>query len=512
MKEIYSKTNYFFKALAIIFIIIAGNNSAKVAVQHFPTQDSCVFISGGFHLLQGKVLYKEIWDHKPPMVFLLNAAALKFKSQSIHSIWFMERLFAIIAAMLLLCILHLILKDFWVSFFGSIMYLSVFYSPQIFDGGNLSEEYGAFFVIIGILFSILSIEIKKNKNNIQYIYFFNFMSGLFFSLAVFTKEPFILSSIIWFVYQCDLFQGVVKKSLKRGGAFLVGAFVPAILFFIYLAVNSALVDWFDVFSYSFYNQETSFNTLMFRICHDLILFPNNKLLNTSPLFFFLCSIAVISILDRNFLIKYRYIAVFLLAGFIFDNIGSLISSREYNHYKMQVVPSLILLSSIGLKFIISNTLKQEYKCKLGKLAFLFIFFLIISKPNIEYYYKNFGADIKTITKTKISEYILRQKNNADSIWAPSYPYINVETGLTSPSKYIYILKHLFINTRYTTREQKIKFAKEAIIKSPPSYIYATDDTLKLCDLDIYAKENYVLTGKKSGKKFLLIHKDLKLGK
>ena len=64
-------------------------------VTHQPLYaDQGVFTSGAMHVLRGRVLYKDICDHKPPMIYVINAASLWLGDGSRSTIWLVERFFA----------------------------------------------------------------------------------------------------------------------------------------------------------------------------------------------------------------------------------------------------------------------------------------------------------------------------------------------------------------------------------------------------------------------------------
>ncbi len=44
----------------------------------------------GSRILNGELPYREIWDHKPPVVFYLNALGLLIKNNSGWGIWLIE--------------------------------------------------------------------------------------------------------------------------------------------------------------------------------------------------------------------------------------------------------------------------------------------------------------------------------------------------------------------------------------------------------------------------------------
>ena len=124
-----------------------------------------------------------------------------------------------------------------------------FFNPVIFQGGNLTEEYATLFLLMGILFAvagkycsfnpllaspILGEECNRapsdSERNPQYPILYNnilfLLSGLVFSLCVFTKEPYLFSVIPWFLYTVFPSNKEWKKSFIHGLFFAQAHWFP----------------------------------------------------------------------------------------------------------------------------------------------------------------------------------------------------------------------------------------------------------------------------------------------
>ena len=98
-----------------------------------PAFDSSVFSGAARHMMDGRVLYKDIWDHKPPMVYLINLGALKFYGPTLNSIHYVERIFSIAGAVAMFFVVWGIFKKRWLAFITALFYLLHMYYPYIFD-------------------------------------------------------------------------------------------------------------------------------------------------------------------------------------------------------------------------------------------------------------------------------------------------------------------------------------------------------------------------------------------
>ena len=159
--------------------------------------DSGVFASSARHLLAGKVLYRDIFDHKPPLVHFIDAMALGFGDGTIDSIRFAERIFAVAGVLLFYFITLLAFGSRAISFVSTLAFHLHFYHPSVFEGGNLTEEYGSVFALAGMLFALLARNARGGNFRFPMLCS---LSGMSFSLAALTKEPFLFTAIPWFFF------------------------------------------------------------------------------------------------------------------------------------------------------------------------------------------------------------------------------------------------------------------------------------------------------------------------
>ena len=77
MKEkIFNKKNlyYVFLFVVVIFLSLVGLNSSPLN-KGITQNDSAVFQIMGKGMIEGQVIYKDLFDHKGPIMYLINAIA-----------------------------------------------------------------------------------------------------------------------------------------------------------------------------------------------------------------------------------------------------------------------------------------------------------------------------------------------------------------------------------------------------------------------------------------------------
>lgn len=480
-----SKAAVFFLVLVISVLAWRSINYVSGAAID---QDSGVFSSGGFFLLEGETIYKNFWDHKPPMVHFLNAAAMAIGGRSINSVRMMERCFAVFGGLSFFFIVYLLLKNVWLSFFSSLFYVMYFFRPGLLENGNLTEEYGAAFVLGGILFAVISNETKA------FSFVSNFISGTFFSAAFFMKEPFLFSAIPWFLYLILYKDRIIRNVFMRAFVFISGAVLVFAVILFYLIINSAFKNWIDVLS---------FNRVYVSMANEIFTIPkrislnyrqvNSRIFRTTFIAGLFAFAGLFSVLQWSFVKKYKYLPLLLISFFVMDFCGTMIAAKAYGHYYLQLAASYILLGVIGVEFLLSAFKKS----RLVQLTFVLAVLMSFSVDRHIYreYKKYLMMPSEKVTPDKIAEYIKANGSQEDTIWITSGKFSRyyIESERLSPTKYYYMADHFFVDTYLDTAEEKIEGIKEDLRRNPPKFIVTGINNVKIvkrAGIQDWIDENY----------------------
>jgi 4-amino-4-deoxy-L-arabinose transferase-like glycosyltransferase len=142
------------------------------SIQQTPGRDSGMFLYIGQQLLEGKTLYRDLWDHKPPLIFLVEVVGLALGSGGLWGIWALQLLFVSMAAFFCL----IILTDVFGGFTGTAASVAALLTLKIvLHGGNLTEEYALPFQF-GALVSFL--KSRQSKNPLVMALFAGILVGL----------------------------------------------------------------------------------------------------------------------------------------------------------------------------------------------------------------------------------------------------------------------------------------------------------------------------------------------
>ena len=131
-------------ALAIVFSLIfyTCNTPLGPAIG----SDNAMYLTMGTALAQGYAPYKDIFDHKGPLLFILQTIPQLFSSGYLTVTVFMQEVLFLWACLLVLARMARRLNVSALAV--QLVYLAVY--ARLTDGGNLTEEYTNLFTLIGL--------------------------------------------------------------------------------------------------------------------------------------------------------------------------------------------------------------------------------------------------------------------------------------------------------------------------------------------------------------------------
>lgn len=444
----------------LLFVGLLGFRSVHLGGR--AATDSGVFAGIGVHLLHGKALYRDAWDHKPPMIYLLNALALGIGDGTLNSIRTLERIGGAFLAVVAFGVIWLGFASRSIAGAATVALLALFYHHDVLEGGNLTEEYASVFLLLGILSCL--------KVGTGWTLLKSYGSGLFFSLAVFTKEPFLISSFPWFV--CMLYFARARWALCLAGYF-AGVLTTALSMTAYLVCTGAFGAWMDVLSFNVHNSAAMADLSLHRKMHLNVLFASESLFSNSWATLGAGVIGILGLFNRGFLRQHAGLPLFVAIAFFMDFYATSLSGRGYGHYYLQLVPSFVLLAASGMSYV--RYLLQD--CRLGRIPILLpalfpALFMVIDLPTGRAWFESLFAKRTQAGRQPAGEFIRSHTGPDDTIWVSSGHVSNyyVETGRLSPTKYLAPFPHVFINTMASTAEEKKDLVRGDLFAAPPKYV------------------------------------------
>lgn len=211
--------------------------------------DSSVFNTTAMMMRNGHMLYRDLFEHKGPLVYLIDCAGQMIASY--QGVWFLEWIFLTIALIFMYKMATLVCKK---RYAAVIILAALFLLKGFYQHGNLVEEYAVCFIAVS-LFIFVDYFLNRRISRLRLIVC-GFCMG-----AVLLLRPNMIS--LWIVMCIAVFVRVILekdyKSLRTFIIFfLLGMAIIMLPIGIWLFCNDALIPCFKdyiVFNFKYTNRE-----------------------------------------------------------------------------------------------------------------------------------------------------------------------------------------------------------------------------------------------------------------
>jgi hypothetical protein len=230
--------------LFILSLILAVLLPYSPLSQSLPSRDSGVFLYTGWRVLQGEIPYLQVWDHKPPVIYYLDALGLWLWPDSVWGVWLVEVAALWLAAWVGYSLLKRIYGLFPAVFISFLWLFSAFY---LLAGGNLTTEYA-----LPFQFSLLWLfYLAENRPRYGWPGFF---LGAISALLFFTRQNAVALPVAIGVYL--LLSRISQRDLRRLRddllVILAGGMLVTGIIIVYFGMKGALPAFWDTaFLYNF---------------------------------------------------------------------------------------------------------------------------------------------------------------------------------------------------------------------------------------------------------------------
>jgi len=408
----------------------------------------------GIALRHGRLLYRDIWDNKPPLLYLLYSL---FNSDQ-----FAVRLASLIFGVATIIAFFYLSKKLFsnnkIIFLTTALFALLFGLPLL-EGNIANAENFMLLPIISAGLLILKL-IEKKTPNAKYLFF----SGVLLSLASLFKivSLFDFAALFTFVAILNAPKDIKRISTKEIKVLLplaLGFIIPHLATFLFFVLKGDTRPFI----------QASFLQNVGYVGYGNKFFIPQGLLIIKLLVLF--SFSLFIFLKR---FKLSTSSIFVLLWFAFSLFNAFFAGRPYTHYLLVLLPSFCLL--VGL--IIQDAKLRKFTA----LLFLISLFLILKNFNYYgktiYYYQNFISfltnhksvysyriffDAKTPRDYEIVSFIKSHTKSSDSIflWGNN-AQVYAMTGKLPPGRYA-VAYHItgykdgIENTQNGIAKEKLKF-------------------------------------------------------
>ena len=444
----------------------------------FTYADEGIYLTLGQALRKGLVLYRDIHDNKPPMLYLIAALGENFTAyRLIHFFWSFATIFIFYK-----------LSQFLFSknkraIIISTSVFAILTSLHTFESNIANAENFMILPIITAFYLILP-EISQNHFGKRW-----FAAGVLFSLAVLFKVPAIFDFAAAIVLLFLIDQKRSTSSTIQSLVFsLLGFLLPIFITILYFASQNALPQYLS----------TAFSQ---NLPYLSSWGGSNVKMGGLPLILIGRALIVFLIVILLFLFRKNFslTAKLVITWFSFSLFAALLSSRPYPHYLIQVLPSF----SLAFGFFAFDKIKKWLKSIPVFLGLTFVLTFISFRfwyyPNLPYlvnfYQFAFGIKSRQDYFSNFDKQALSLYEAAAFIKTHTSPQEKIFIWGTEPS--IYALSHRLPVGRYTVSYHIIDFngyqeTMMALTNNPPRWLIKTqDEKTPFPQLQEFIEDNYV---------------------
>lgn len=431
--------------------------------------DEGVYQTLGAAIRSGRLLYRDIFDNKPPLLYLLYSV--------LDSDQFATKMASLIFGLLSILVFFFLAKKLFtpsvhgskIHYYSTIVFALFFGLPLIEGNIANAENFMQLPILVACLLIVNQIQTATHRKFHSEKLFF--IAGFLVSIAFLFKVVaiFDLAALIVFVIIASLHQRLPLKNinhiLNKIVPLAFGFAIPIISTALFFLINGALIDFL---------QATFVQNIGYVGYGNKFLAPHSLLFLKSILLF----IFVLFIFKIRKLLSLT--TIFILIWFAFSVFNAFFSERPFPHYLLVLLPSFSLM--LGLMF---------WDKKYQKIITLFLFItMILVLSNFHFfdkstaYYQNFinyilnkksstayraFFDKKTSTDYEIGLFLKPKISNNDSIfiWGNNAQLYKI-IGALPPGKYV---------VSYHIRDYKdgILNTENAINKVKPRFILIMPD-------------------------------------
>lgn len=349
--------------LLCIFTLVFISFALCLSIPHnwindFPLSDSTIFLYFGYAMKKGQVMYLDIFDHKGPLIFLINYIGYALCQQT--GVWLLN----VLAIFLFLFFTYKIGVYIGNKTIG--MITSVFMIPMLLkhmeNTGNFTEIYALPFIAFSLFVFVKFFCNEKNFIRLYEVILCGFSFG-----AVFLLRANMISIWMCFCSAVLIFlisKKQIQKSLIFTSFFILGFALIVTPFIIYFLIKGCLPD-------------AVYQSLIFNFIYSVsgnslrqIVFWAFTELETN--YFFLISVVYFGIIIFKRLKNPIHLVnlVYLAVTFYFV----IISRREYSHYLLTMIPCIIF----PLVYVLNEAYQSYFKNKKQSLKIALTIFIFIS--------------------------------------------------------------------------------------------------------------------------------------
>ncbi len=232
-------------AISVVIALFAFQSSPFYPINSWV--DPNCFLTVGRAVLDGKVMYRDIYEQKGPYVYLIHAIAAMISDTSFLGVWFLEIINLFFCMLLVAKIVGLYGHKRWICLLiATLVGLSACFSYAMVAGDSVEEFTSAFYLWL------LYITLKNIKQEKEFTWGQYLGIGVTAGVVFWSKFTLVGIYVGWFAY--FVWRNVRAKKYKeiaKAVLWIVGGIAIVTLpWVIYFLCHGAIGDWLTSYLYN----------------------------------------------------------------------------------------------------------------------------------------------------------------------------------------------------------------------------------------------------------------------
>jgi hypothetical protein len=456
------------KDRAVYVYILLGLLAGAVLLPHLltyqkvPSRDSGVFLYIGEEILKGKIPYRDMWDHKGPAIYYIDAFGLLIGQGSRGGVWFLEFLSLYTAALAGYILMRRTFGSV-PAIFSSITWLISLY--LLLGGGNYTEEFTLLFQFATLYLFWRS---KNSASPTPYMFFVGTASALSFLLR--PNNIGLLIAIVILILWSGVFSRDWYNILVQILAMSFGIATIFLIVISYFVWNNSFGDFLDaVFRFNSVYARTTLRGIGDSTFTGLeVLTPSGISIIALAAWIITCLSIRRSTEQHQSQTLLLYLA---LIGLPIEFFLTGISGRSYPHYYMLWLPIFAILTSFFAFEFLENFSSSQvvFKTQRVSLSLVWLFALLVAMSALPT--ANIARSliylflVKEPETPQVVEQIQDYTSESDYLlmWGAETRF-NFITKTQSPTRFIY--QYPLYECGYQTEGMVLEFLGDVSQKKP----------------------------------------------
>jgi hypothetical protein len=425
------------EALLPIVASIAGTITAlfpsNPSNMTLPSRDSGVFLYVGWRFLNGEIPYRDVWDHKPPLIYFVDALGITLSPDSLWGVWVLQFLFIFFTILL---VYRLLDQEFgiYAALAGSIVLASGLLT--ILEKGNVTEEYALVFQAFCFWLFLRS---WRNDFPLRSTFWIGLLAGFAFNFKQTTIG-------IWITYA--LFLSVIrlvrrKSPFKDLLALAAGWLVPSLVLILFLASQGAFVDyWEQAFLYNFVyiGKHEGIRRLIPVFIKGFAYLQNGWVLYLA-LFGWLSGLVYVWLKRKELFTQAQPLILIALVNLPIEVFFITISGRSILHYYLTPLLVMAILAgslSYSIAFLVGKILQMDPHSAQRRVPVVVLAAVLLGQIGQVTYYPSYVRVLSDNDYAGVIEYVSQKTSAGDQVLLiGAESVVNFLARREAPTRYVY---------------------------------------------------------------------------